>query len=243
MSHGPLDRSRFEAIEAYVLDTMSAEERVRFEQELAGDPALSAEVELQRENIHAVELGGITRVLKTVGAEHAKDQAERSTGYAWKQRLRYAAVVAIVLSGSLWLLRPSASERLFADHFVADPGLPVAMGSTDDPAFADAMVSYKEGHYAEASTKWSPLLQADPTNDTLRFYVASASLADGDASAAIPLLSSLTNDPTSTFRNKSRWFLFLAYLKAGEVEKAKALSFDGDPDHGERIRAIKAELN
>ena len=241
MSQGVLDRSTFEAIETYVLDRMSALDRAAFEQRMAGDAALCAEVELEKENIRAVELGGVTRMLKEIAAEGTVSDTNMAQG-GWKQYLKYAAVVAIVLSGSLWLLRPSANERLFAEHFIADPGLPVAMSSTDDPIFADAMVSYKEGHYAQARAKWSPLLQKEPMNDTLRYYIASAWLAEGDAIAAIPLLEGMVDDPSSALRAKARWFLLLAYVRAGESAKAKAVELDTDPVYGERVRAIKAHL-
>jgi hypothetical protein len=242
MSQGALDRGRFETIEAYVLGTMPAEERMRFEQDLANNEVLRAEVELQRENTLAIELGGVERMLRTLGAEHAGQEGKEGGG--WMQYLKYAAVVAVLLSGAVWWMsRTPAHERLYAEHFVADPGLPVPMSATDDLAFHDAMVAYKMGEYAEARAKWSPLLQADPTNDTLRYYIAIASLAEGDAAAAVPLFEGLAEEPVSAFSDKSRWFLFLAYLKTGEVAKAKAMSFDGDPMYAERVRAIKAELH
>lgn len=242
MSQGVLDRTTFEAIETYVLDRMSATDRAAFEQRMAGDAALRAEVELEQENIRAVELGGVTRMLKEIAAEATVRGTNREKG-GWKQYLKYAAVVAIILSGSLWLLRPSANERLFAEHFTADPGLPVAMSSTDDPSFADAMVSYKEGDYERARAKWSTLLQQEPMNDTLRYYIGSAWLADGDAMAAIPLFEVVAADPGSAFRTKARWFLLLAYVSAGETAKAKALDMNGDPAYEERARAIKAQLD
>jgi len=238
MSSSALDRTTFEAIEAYVLDRMSDEERTVFEQRMAGDAVLRAEVELEQENIHAVELGGVTRMLKEIASEEVASEKKDS----WKQYLKYAAVVAVILSGSLWLLRPSANERLFAEHFTADPGLPVAMSSTDDPAFADAMVSYKEGKYAEARAKWSPLLQQAPMNDTLRYYIASTWLAEGDANEAIPLLEGLVDGPDSALRTKAQWFLLLAYVRAGETAKAQAMGLDTDPTYGDRVRVIKAQL-
>ena len=241
MNQNPINRSRFEAIEAYVLNSMSVAERDDFDQEMAKDAALHAEVELQRENMLAVELGGMDRMLKSVGAEHAVRASKESAG--WTQYLKYAAVVAIVLSGAFWVLtRPSANERLFASNYEVDPGLPVAMGATGDPAFQDAMVAFKLGDFAEARGKWSTLLQAEPTNDTLRYYIASAALAMDDAAAAIPLLEGVAADPVSTFHNKSQWYLFLAYIKAGDNAKAKALRIDDDRTYGERARAIKAEL-
>lgn len=237
MSSSALDRTTFEAIEAYVLDRMSDEERTIFEQRMAGDDVLRAEVALEQENIRAVELGWVSRMLKSMAAEEMASEKNARKG-SWKQYLKYAAVVAIILSGSLWLLRPSANERLFAEHFVADPGLPVEMGVADDPVFADAMVSYKEGHFAEARSKWIPLLQQDPRNDTLRFYIGSAALAEGDVRAAIKQLAPLADDPSAAFHDKSRWYLFLAYVRHGSLSEAKSMGMDSDPVHGAEARAI-----
>lgn len=240
MSQGTLDRSTFEAIEAYVLDRMSADERTAFEQRMIGDASLKAEVDLERENIRAVELGGVTRMLREIAAAERRSE---ETGSRWSRYVKYAAVIALLLTGTIWWsMRPSTSERLFAEHYAADPGLPVTMGVTDDPAFADAMVSYKEGNYADAYTKWSGLLQRDAMNDTLAFYVANASLADGNAAAAIPVFLGVVNDTASTFHDKARWFLFLAYLKVGDVQKAKAIPFEGDDTYAERARAIATQL-
>lgn len=241
MNQNPIDRNRFEAIEAYVLGNMSAMEREAFELEMTKDDALRAEVHLQRENTLAVELGGMERMLRSVGAEHAGHAAKANGG--WTQYLKYAAVVAIVLSGAFWMLtRPSTNERLFAEHYTADPGLPVAMSATDDHAFQDAMVAYKLGDYAEARGKWSSLLRSQPTNDTLRYYIASAALAMNDVVAAIPLLEGVAADPASTFSDKAQWYLFLTYLKVGDNAKAKTMRFDDAPAYGEQVRAIQAEL-
>ncbi|MEX1132072.1 MAG: hypothetical protein WEC15_02505 [Flavobacteriales bacterium] len=220
---------------------MPTGERDAFEQVLATDAGLRAEVDLQRENTLAVELGGVERMLKTLGAEHADDGTKRST--PWGQYLKYAAMVAIVVSGAFWMLtRPTTNERLFAEHFTADPGLPVPMSSTNDQPFQDAMVAFKLGDLEEARDKWSSLLQAEPTNDTLRYYIASAALAMEDAAAAIPLYESISADRTSAFHQKARWYLFLAYVRSGDSAKAKAVPIDEDPTYGERARAIKAQL-
>ncbi|MBL0128731.1 MAG: hypothetical protein IPP83_15020 [Flavobacteriales bacterium] len=244
MNQGTLDRTRFERIEAYVLGSMSVDEHALFEQELASDPALKAEMELQRENTLTIELGGMDRLLKSVSTEQRANGADlRTQGAGWKSYLKYAAIVAIVLSGAFWVMtRPTTNERLFAQHFEADPGLPVAMGSTTNLAFSDAMVAYKLGDYQEARDKWSILLKADPANDTLRYYIGSAALAMDDADAAIPFLERVAADPGSAFHDKAMWYLFLAYVQQGELAKAKALPLDNDTAYGERARAIKAEL-
>ncbi len=240
MSQGALDRPTFEVIEAYVLDRMEAEERTAFEQRMANDAALRVEVEMERENIRAIELGGMERMLKEVRGEHAM---QRDQGSGWTSWLKYAAVVAVLLGSALWfILRPSANERLFAEYFTPDPGLPVTMGATNDPAFQDAMVSYKEGKYAEARAKWEPMALVHLDNDTLRYYLASAALGMGDADFAIPLLEGVAVDPASEFAGKARWYLFLAFIRTGDRERALSMPLDDDPVYGARVRKLKTQL-
>ncbi len=241
MSEGALDKARFEAIEAYVLGTMPHAARDRFEAEMALDGSLRTEVELQRENIRAVELAGVERTLRTMHADRQQDPAAGST--PWGTYLKYAALIAVLISGAWWWLgRSSVNEQLFAEHHYADPGLPVPMSATNDPAFHDAMVAYKLGDFAEARNKWSILLQAEPGNDTLRFYIAEAHLAEGDAPSAIPLLEGLAEDPNTVFRTKARWHLFLAYVLEDRTEDLRELGMENDPEHGEEAKAILSRI-
>lgn len=240
MNQGAMDRPTFEAIEAYVLERMSAMERDAFEQRLTNDPALRAEVALERDNIRAVELGGVVRAMKQITAEEAIETTTTGRG---RSLLPYAAAVAVLIGGALWWIdRPTDHERLFATHFEADPGLPVAMGATDDPVFADAMVSYKEGLFADARSKWSTLLQVDPLNDTLRFYIASAALAEGDAAAAIASFTAIAQDSASVFHERARWYLFLAHVRLGHRAEAKAIDLSADPERADEARAILTEM-
>lgn len=243
MSEGVLDKGKFEMIEAYVLDRLPTADRERFEEELAKDAGLRYEVELQRENMLAVELGGLTRTLDGIIRQAPAEGAGSDQGGAWRSYLKYAAAVALLISVALWWMgRPSANERLYAEYHVADPGLPVPMSVSGDPVFHDAMVAYRMGEYAEAASKWAPLLQADPTNDTLRFYSAGAWLELDQAAKAIPLFEELAASSTSTFQHKAQWFLFLAYVRSGATDKLATIGLDDDPVYGERVRKIKAEL-
>lgn len=239
MSKGTLDRTTFETIEAYVLDRLSATDRAAFEQRMAADADLRQEVALQQEHIHAVELGGFLRTVQQAGEAHASS----ARAGRWPMLWRYAAMVALILAAAVWWLAlPSNNEQLFAEHFRPDPGMPVTMGVTSDRAFADAMVSYKEGEYAKARGAWMSMLREGPGNDTLQYYIASAWLAEGNAAEAAPLLEQLAAKDGSAFRDRARWYLFLAYIRTGKSVEALAMPLEDDPSHGAQVRAIKQRL-
>ena len=243
MNEAALHKDRFEAIEAFLLGTLSPEDHRRFEQELAVDASLRDEVELQRENTLAIELAGVTRTLQSARAEH-REATTASNGNSWATYLKYAAMVAVLVLGAVWwITRPAENERLFAEYYVEDPGLPVPMSAVSDPVFQDAMVAYKLGNYGEARTKWGNLLQREPDNDTLRFYIANTYLAEGDAGASIPLFQAVAETQSSTFQNKARWYLFLAYLQDGRLNELPDTTLVNDPTYGERVRAVRSKTD
>ncbi|MBL7945990.1 MAG: hypothetical protein JNN32_07975 [Flavobacteriales bacterium] len=235
-----LDKPTFERIEAYVLGRLSADERLAFEQRLSTDAALRAEVELERENIMAIELGGLQRVLEQVRGEQVIEQGH---GGPWISYLKYAAVVAVLFGAALWFIaRPNANERTFAAHFVPDPGLPVAMSASDDHAFHDAMVAYKLGDHDEAISKWSALLKEEPSNDTLRYYIGCTELNAGRSDRAVSMLMSVADQSGSAFAAKARWYAFLALVRKGDVAAARAVPFAIDHPYAARAKSVIAEL-
>ena len=243
MSEGALPKDRFETIEAFLMGTMEPDARQRFQQELAADAQLHAEMELQRDNTLAVELAGLTRTLQSISAEH-REEVAATAGRPWTTYLKYAAMVALLAIGAVWwLARPPESERVYAEYYVQDPGLPVPMSAVKDPVFQDAMVAYKLGEFAEARSKWGGLLQAEPNNDTLRFYIANTYLAQGDAKAAIPLFQNIAEVPGSAFHNNARWYLFLALLHEGRLNELPDSTLVQDPVYGARVSAIRAKLH
>ncbi|MCB9180996.1 MAG: hypothetical protein H6593_06040 [Flavobacteriales bacterium] len=158
MNGNELSHERFERIEAYLLGTLSPEDRTRFEAELEADEQLREEVSLQREHIRAIQLGGFTRTLEQAAQRHSEnDESGRVLSLARSGRnwVPWAAAIAALVAVAIWaLVRPPLNERVYAEFHVPDPGLPVPMGAAEDHAFHDAMVAYKLGDHAEALMKW-----------------------------------------------------------------------------------------
>lgn len=242
MKEAPIHIERFEAIEAYLLGTLSLTQREEFERELAQDAALREELEMQREHTLAVEMAGLERLLKSVAAEEGQaGPGAPGRGWGW---LRYAAMLALLALGAAWWLgRPDPNEQLFAQYHVPDPGLPVPMSAVKDFAFQDAMVAYKLGDLDEALAKWGSLLQQEPTNDTLLYYIGQAELQSGNAPMAVQSMRAVLRDSVSVFHDKARWYLFLAYLKLDDREAMKAMKLEEDSVYGERVRAVEAGLD
>ncbi len=243
-----MPRDRFEMVEAYLLDRMPASEREAFGRTIANDPELREDVEALRENILAIELGAFTRKLKEIAYEQDvqvlrldTDRSRKSASTPWKL-LGYAAMLAVVLAvGLWWSMRAPLEERLFSEHFMADPGLPVAMSAVDNYTFHDAMVDYKLGEHALAREKWSTLLRTDPANDTLLYFIASTHMNEGDHASAEPLYQQVAADPGSGFSHRANWYLYLIQVREDRVDPALVRELENDAMYGRRVRALEEQ--
>jgi len=246
MKQQALHIARFEEIEAYLLGRSS--EPAQFEERMASDLDLREEVEVQRENMLAVELGGFSRTIAEISKRNASADpvvgpapVVRRASTLWV--LRIAAGVALLLGVAWWFLaRPDAFDQVLAEYYVADPGLPVPMSATNDAAFHDAMVDYKMGAYPKAIAKWNVLLVNDPQNDTLRYYLANAQMADVNVVEAIQLYQGLSADTKSVFHDKAEWRLFLAYVHMHDAEQVQNFKVASGSPYAAEVSAIQELL-
>lgn len=222
-----LSQEQQERFERYLLGTMADSERTDFESELREDPSFREAFTDFKALFDTVEEAGLRaqlddfhRTLVQSGTPiHRLDPARRSFNY------RIAATVALLLTvGGIWFFnRTDPDEKLFRSHYSPDPGLPTVMGSSDNYAFYEAMVDYKQGEYALAITKWEKLLAKKPENDTLNYFLGNAHLAQGDAGKSLPLLERVARNNRSSFYQEALYYLGLSYLKTGQKEKANTV--------------------
>ncbi|MGJ8591288.1 MAG: tetratricopeptide repeat protein [Aquaticitalea sp.] len=134
------------------------------------------------------------------------------------------AAVIVVLLGMFWMIeRPSTSEKIFAENFKPDIGLPLKMGTTNSIEFYEGMVAYKQGNYKSAIDQWQALLKENPKNDTLNYFLGVSYLAEGNASKSIVYLENQEQFIKGIFKEDAAYYAALANIKEGKFANAKLL--------------------
>lgn len=228
----------FERIERYIKNEMSAEEKVRFENDLKSNPELYKAYEDQREIQMAVEIGALSESLDEIHNEVVG--AQKSSKNNW---WAIAAGIAIIIAAGIYLFQEgSQQDQLFATYSTTDPGLPVPMSSVDHYVFYDAMVDYKAEKYEVAIKKWKGLVRAEPKNDTLNYYVGSAYYNLESYNEAVKYFDKIDPESESDLRFKSQWYKILSWIKLDEKEKILAQKpYAGSP-YSEKINEIQKAL-
>lgn len=151
--------------------------------------------------------------IKTVGSKKIKFNAI----------LYSVAAMIVVLLGIFWLMESSntTSEKLFSKNFKPDVGLPLKMGTSNTYGFYEGMVDYKQENYKEAIAKWQTLVDENPENDTLFYFLGVANLALGNAKKSLEYLQNQDRFQKGMFKNDAAYYAALAKIKEGKFEEAK----------------------
>ncbi len=231
-----LSPNQEEYIERYLRQELSGEEREAFEQKLAEDKNLRAEVRLQQD---------ITTGIDLFGAEGLKRQLQQSEESATVTRslpanpvepsskptkaarplyffLATAASFALVLI-AVWLLNPAASsQELYTAYFEPYPNVvnPIerSEGAPTDLA-GQAMYYYEQGNYEQAISLFA---QVPVTEEAYQFYWGVSYLGAGQARDAEVKLEPLLASTSGVFYEPALWYTSLAQIQSEQTEVAKA---------------------
>ncbi len=227
-----------EAVERYYNGTMALQKRTLFKEQLHKDGDFKILVEDIRTTLLGIEGQALKERLEAFHEEISKHNpvvaSTPKVRFLSFSKIAIAAGIILVL-GMLWFLSGSTNDRLFAKYFRPDPGLPTTMSSSDNFAFYDAMVNYKQGDYATAISKWEKLEQKAPENDTLNYFLGVAYLAQKNAEKAVPYLKKTANNAESVFLQDAFYYMGLAYLKSDKLEEAKNAFQKSQSDKSQEI--------
>ena len=231
-----ISQKEFERIESFILNKLPEERREAFAKELETNADLRKEVDIQRQTMLAVEASGMKNRLDII---HQKLISKGNLNI-W---VAAAAGVAILITVGFWLINmPGKTDKLFAENVTIDPGLPVPMSATDNYTFYDAMVDYKSGKYDLAIGKWTTLLQLNPENDTLNYYMGAALFNAEKYEQAIPYFEKVSKLNQSTFYGKSEWYMALSFLKLKQFNRLEMLAKESQSNYSDQIKQLNQKL-
>lgn len=223
--YSEITQEEFERVEAYILGTLSSDQKDDFEEQLAQDEKLATHTEEIASMIRASQASALRLKLDDFHEEMDKNATPitsiRRKGNIWKYA-GIAAAIILFLLGSYYITSTNPENQdLFAQYYEADPGLITRMSEEGNYNFNRAMVDYKSGNYVAAIEVWESMKKINPTNDSINYFLGSAYLAKKSPSEAISYFKQNLEQDNSTFREDCIWYLALAYININDIEQAK----------------------
>ncbi|WP_310991665.1 tetratricopeptide repeat protein [Aequorivita marina] len=215
-----------ELIDKYLLDELDDTALENFNKRLTHDLDFQKAVKAQKTIFTAAEEHNLR---KSLDDYHASIIEKPKRKWLTPGLLALAASILLLISVSLWAVfyTGSSTQQVFADNFRPDPGLPTKMGSASQYEFYYGMVSYKRKEYSEAIARWEPLYAANPTNDTLVYFLGVANLANDNARQAENYLKLAYKKTESAFFEDILYYLALTYIKEDKITEAKKVLSKG----------------
>lgn len=217
-----IGQNLFERFEAYWSGVLPESDRQQLEIDLLVDPHLQqafSEYKRAREGLDLLartdmknQLDALDRNLDgSVQTQHPGRSPKR------KALLLVSALTAFLVLG--WLFYPRGYSINNLPH---EEGVPLYMGEQETRAFDSAMSVYRSVDFSEAVRAFSGLPDMEQ-NDTILFYLANAELRSGNSAIALKHFRLLTEQKTSVFYDKARFYTAMALWSAGNEHEASAL--------------------
>ncbi|AXT52322.1 hypothetical protein D1818_16285 [Aquimarina sp. BL5] len=235
----------FEKIEGYLAQTLSEEEVLAFEKEIAEDSELERELEKQRE-LHRVlsdrDTLNFKEKLQKISAEVKKEQLKSNTYFSyWK----IAASIIIILGVGtlLWnnLNKTDSFSELYASYYRPYPAEDVTRGDTANE-WDDIVKNYSKGNYDTVISKLEKTISIS-ASEQFRLYLGNSYLNSGKEQEAILQFEMISD--ASRYREAANWYRSLTHLKLGEIKKSseilkEIINYNGV--YKEKAMQLKAEL-
>ena len=235
--------NHYENIHAYIDGELSEEEARQFEEALKSDKGLADEVDIEKTLRRGIMAAGLREQMSSFaqgGEDKEKKPGARVIDFNNYRSLAIAASLAILLGFFLWQTRtsPAGDSNPFASVYYEDPGTPVKMGETEDKAFDEAMINYKNEDYEQAKEAFARLCQ-DSGFDKACYYEAQSLLNSGELEGARDQFSALLSRTDDLeLREKSQWYLaYTLYQLDDETYKSILSDIAEDDAHRFNLEA------
>lgn len=234
-----MDEQTHIRIDQYLQGELSPADRADFEQAMAQNPELAAEVALQRDIEAALSEPEVADLEQKLAQIVAQESSARVIALKGWQRWAAAASVVLILGLGYLLLRGLQKPRTAEELYLAYAELPkdlqgqsaVRSGPTENDSGSVASIwlevdsLYQAGAYISAEAKlkaWSTQHPAPPANQamTYHYYLGMLKLQQGDFEVAFAELKQVQTGP---YAENAHWYRTLVQLRLeGITEEVRA---------------------
>lgn len=240
-----MNEERYIIFENYLSNELSAEEKTKFEKQLAEDVELATAFEIFKElNLHLEnkfgnenELKAFKKNLKSISKEHIKTKKSKIVAFKpWQ----YAIAASIAIMVGLFVfqnINPS-----FDDYNNPEMATFVERGDVNENLKL-AQDAFNTKNYKTAILYFEGVLKVNKTPEIQYFYAISL-LEDNQFQKAESNLSELKSG-TSIYKNKATWYLALSKLKQKDYESCKEilLIIPDDYEDYDQVQELLNELD
>lgn len=216
-----MDQERYEYLEKYLLGELTPTESDTLTKRLATDMELSNDLESVKSLINAAKSKGLEHELESIHQElYAKKQKETKS-ISWVYVSGAAAVIILLI---LFLFngfnQQPGTDKLFNQYFTPFPNYVSLRSETSPKEWQKGFEHYSLGKFDLAIKYFKSSEVPVEREEDVAFYLALSNLSIENTKEAIIIFSELLQEGTK-YEQQIHWYLALAYLQSGEIQKTK----------------------
>ncbi|MFV8374399.1 tetratricopeptide repeat protein [Flavobacterium sp. LB1P71] len=241
-----MNEKHYILFDQYLQDELSAEDKVKFENQLAEDPELASAFDTFKElNLHlgnkfgnADAFDAFKENLQSISNNHFKDSKPKAKVIAFKPWIYLVAASVAVLFG-LFLFNPNPN---FEDFNQQENAYFTERG-TVDANLKQAETTFNAKNYAAAIPFFEAVLKEKKTPEIQYFY--GISLLESNKIQEAEAVFNELKAGTSIYKNKAIWSLALSKLKQKDYKSCKEilLMIPSDYEDYDQVQELLKELD
>ncbi len=208
-------------IDRYLKGKLDEDEKIAFQSELNSDEELRKHLQFVVDVSKGVQLSTARQWKQMLNQKETKGNRSGNNRYIAYFTGIAAGILLIIALVFLFTPRDKQYEELFAAHFTPYPNIVSPVQRSEDTT-RSAWTLYEQGMYEQAAEYFKMETAGDPGNVSYQFYAGISLLASDKPSQAIDLLQKVEKADTTKFNVQAEWYLGLAYLKSGKINKARS---------------------
>jgi tetratricopeptide (TPR) repeat protein len=222
-----MDYQTEQLIEAYFAGTLSADEQLELKKRLESDAAAAVEFAWQQQFTRQTTRLSLAKGIQNDGLKAAAKPPFRKMNMT---RLFMAAAAALALLVCAYLFVPGlsggSSENIVAESFEHFPNKMKFKNlgeSFTSPEVLEAFALYDQKKYYDATQKMMDVVNANPGDMELRFYLGVAFAGAQKHAETINCMTSVSKETSSPYSTPALYYMGIAY--AGIKDTASAQKY------------------